>query len=69
MDKHEVEVFLEAARMIGADASEKELVEIWVSTQDKKHVDGFLQGVGVTEQDMLVGICHFAIARGPRSAW
>lgn len=56
VDKHEVEVFLEAAKMIGADASEKELVEIWVPTQDRKHVDGFLQGAGVTEQDMLVGI-------------
>jgi heptosyltransferase-2 len=56
VDKHEVEVFLEAASMIGADASEKELVEIWVPAEDREHVDRFLKGAGVTRQNMLVGI-------------
>jgi len=53
---HEVETFLEVAKEVGADISDKELVEIWTSDQDKNYVDNFLKEVGVTEEDFLVGI-------------
>jgi lipopolysaccharide heptosyltransferase II len=56
VDKHEVEVFLEAASLIGADASEKELVEIWVSQEDREFVTEFLKSVAVSEADLLIGI-------------
>jgi len=53
---HEVETFLEAARGVGADISDKELVEIWTSDQDKDYVDKFLKEVEVTKEDFLIGI-------------
>lgn len=56
VDVHEVEAFLETARVIGADISDKRLVEIWISDEDKKYVDKFLREEGVTEEDFLVGI-------------
>jgi heptosyltransferase-2 len=56
IDKHEVEAFLEAAKKVGANISDKELVEIWVSPEDKEYVTKFLTGAGVTEDDFLVGI-------------
>jgi heptosyltransferase-2 len=56
IDKHEVEAFLEMAKLIGADTSEKKLVEIWVSPEDKESGTKFLTGAGVTGDDFLVGI-------------
>ncbi|MEW6606591.1 MAG: glycosyltransferase family 9 protein [bacterium] len=56
VQRHEVETFLEAARVIGADISEKALVEIWVSEQDREYVNRFLKKVGIMEQDLLIGI-------------
>lgn len=56
VDVHEVEAFLETAKEIGADISDKELVEIWTSAKDKEHVDKFLKEAGVTDEDFLVGI-------------
>lgn len=56
VDVHEVEAFLEAAKGVGADISDKELVEIWTSDEDKEYVDKFLNEAGVTKGDFLVGI-------------
>ncbi|MEW6096650.1 MAG: glycosyltransferase family 9 protein [bacterium] len=56
VDVHEVEAFLETARGVGADISDKELVEIWTSNEDKEYVDKFLKEAGVTDEDFLVGI-------------
>ena len=56
IDKHEVEAFLEAANRVGADTSDKELVEIWVSDADKEYVTGLLTKAGITGKDFLVGI-------------
>lgn len=56
VDVHEVEAFLETAKGIGADISDKELVKIWTSAEDKEHIDKFLKEAGVTEEDFLVGI-------------
>ncbi|UCB51983.1 MAG: glycosyltransferase family 9 protein [Candidatus Zixiibacteriota bacterium] len=56
MDAHEVEAFLEAARQIGADTSEKDLAEVWVSPEDREQVSRFLMNERVTEKDFLVGI-------------
>jgi heptosyltransferase-2 len=56
VDKHEVEVFLEAAKVVGADISEKELVEIWISEEDKKWVTTFLTNEGITKDDLIIGI-------------
>ena len=55
-EKHEVETFLEAASQIGADISEKGLVEIWVSLEDRKYVDRFLKEAGVSTGDLIIGI-------------
>jgi len=56
IDKHEVEAFLEAAKKVGADISDKELVEIWVSDEDKKYVTKLLLKAGIGSEDVLVGI-------------
>lgn len=56
VNRHEVEAFLEAAKGIGADISDKELVEIWTSDQDKEYVDKFLKEAEVSMGDILVGI-------------
>lgn len=56
VDKHEVEAFLETAKIVGADISNKELVEIFVSNDDKKSVDTFLLSEGITEKDIVIGI-------------
>lgn len=55
-DKHEVEAFLETAKQMGADTSEKELVEIWISREDREYVRKFLMEAGITEKDFLIGI-------------
>jgi heptosyltransferase-2 len=56
LDKHEVETFLGVAEQIGANALERELVEIWVSPEDQEYVSQFLAGEGVNSQDVLVCI-------------
>ncbi len=56
INKHEVEAFLEMVKIIGADTSEKELVEIWVSDKDKEYINKFLDEAGVLKKDFLVGI-------------
>lgn len=56
VNSHEVEAFLGSAEKIGADISAKELVEIWVGEEDKEYVTNFLAEVGVSEEDLLVGI-------------
>jgi len=56
IDKHEVEAFLEAAKKIDADISDKELVEIWVSDEDKEYVTKLLAEARITGKDFLVGI-------------
>jgi heptosyltransferase-2 len=56
IDKHEVETFLEAANKVGADISDKQLVEIWIQEEDKEYVTKFLAEAGVSEKDLLVGI-------------
>ncbi len=53
---HEVEAFLETAKGIGVDISDKELVEIWTANEDKKYIDKFLKEAEVTNEDFLVGI-------------
>lgn len=56
IDRHEVEVFLEAAKVVGANISEKELVEIWVSEEDMALVNTFLTNEGVAKDDLVIGI-------------
>lgn len=56
IDRHEVEAFLEAAKVVGADVSKKELVEIWVSEEDKALVNTFLTNEGVAKDDLVIGI-------------
>jgi heptosyltransferase II len=55
-DKHEVEAFLETAQKIGADISDNELEEIWVSNEDKEYVSKLLTEGGITGKDFLVAI-------------
>jgi heptosyltransferase-2 len=64
IDKHEVESFLEIAKKIGADISDKELVEIGVSDKDKEYVAKFLTEAGVGEKDFLVGL-HPGTSKSP----
>lgn len=56
VESHEVEAYLEAAKKIGADISNKELEEIWVSDEDKEYVTNFLTIEGIEEKDFLVGL-------------
>lgn len=56
IDKHEVEAFLETAKEVGADISDKELAEIWVSDEDKEYVTKLLTEAGTSGKDFLVGI-------------
>lgn len=55
-EKHEVVTFLEAASQIGADISEKGLVEVWIPLEDRKYVDRFLKEAGVSAGDLIIGI-------------
>ncbi len=58
IDCHEVEAFLETAKAVGAEISnkDKQLIEIWCSEADKKYVADLFKEWEITPSDRLVGI-------------
>ena len=67
--QHVVKTYLDLAKKIGIDADYKKLLPLKYAKEDMKFVDKLLAYNGITEKDIIIGICQSVAETSKHRMW